>query len=150
MNSFWWPGVSVINIPSNLWYMKGQFQDFQNMFQFILSQLFLLNLVSWQTLCCFEHCPTFEVFDSSQCLRFHSLEIADHAHGLPKPWWGLSHPDCSWMHLEQAEWHAPCMVCGFLMQATRFRSLQGLVVIRESSSNLRKRYQLYFQSNGCR
>jgi len=89
-----------------------QFQDFQNILKYILSQLSLLNLVSLPTPCWFEHCPLLELFDSSQCLCFNSLQIADRTQGLPKTWCGLLHPDCSWINPKPAVWCAPCNVCG--------------------------------------
>jgi len=114
----------------------------------VLSQLSLLKLVSWPTPCWFKQCPYFKVFDSSHCLCFHSIQICDHAHGLPKTWCGLLHRDCSWMHLQPAVLHAPWMVCGSSMLATQFRRPQGLIAANQSSSNLRKQYQLQFQANG--
>ena len=120
---------------------QGQFQDFQNIMKYVLSQLSLLNLVSWPTPYWFYHCPLFEVFDSSQCLYFHSLQIADLTNGLPKTWCGLGHQDCSWMHCKPAVWRAPFMVCGSSMQATQFRRPLVLIAARVSSNNLRKHYQ---------
>jgi len=120
---------------------EGQFQDFQNIMKYVLSQLSLLNLVSWPTPGWFWHCFHFEVFDSSWCLCFHSLQIADRAHGLPKTWCGFLHWDSSWMHIKQTVWRAPCMVYGSSMQATRFQRPQVLIGARVSSSNLREHYQ---------
>jgi len=116
---------------------EGQFQHFQNTLKYVLSQISWLNLVSWPTPYRFLHCPLFEAFDCSQCLRFHSLQIGDQAHGLPKTWCRLWHWDCSWMHIKPAIWRAPCKVCGYSMQATRFQRPQGLIAARLSSSNLR-------------
>jgi len=92
----------------------------------------------------FEHCPLFEVFVSSQCVCFPSLQIADLAHWLPKTWCSLLHLDFSWMHLKSAVWWGPCMVCGSSMQAARFQKPHVLIGAGESSCDLRKHYQLYF------
>jgi len=121
---------------------ESQFQDFQNITKFVLSQLSLLNLVSWPTPYWFERWPIFEAFDSFKCLSFHSLQNADRAHGLPKTWLGLLHHNSSRMHPEPAVWRAPFMVCGSAMQATRFQRLQVLIAARLSSSDLRRHCQL--------
>jgi hypothetical protein len=47
---------------------EGQFQDFQNIMKYVLSQWYLLNLVSWQTPYWIKHCLVFKLCDSSQCL----------------------------------------------------------------------------------
>jgi len=125
---------------------EGRFQEFEKYFKYILSQLSLLNLVSWPTPCWLLHCPLYKVFDSFQCICFHSLQITDHTHGLPKPWCGLLNPDCSWMQLKEAEWCAACIVCCCSMQATRCERPQGLIVICESFNNMRKCYHLKFQA----
>jgi len=121
---------------------EGQFQDFWNIMKYVLSQISLLILVSWPTPHWFEHCPPFKVFDCSQCLCFHYLQIADRPHGLPKTWRSLFHPDCSWIHLKPAVRRVPCMVCSFSIQATRLWRPQVFIVAQESLSNLRKQYHL--------
>jgi len=139
-NSFPRPGVSKIKNTHSLLY-EGQFQDFQSILKYVLSQFTLLNLVSWLTPCWFQHCPLFEVFESSQCLCFHYLQIADCADGVLKPRCRLLHWGCSWIHLKPAVWRVPCMVCGSSIHATQFRTPQGLIVAHKSLSNLRKHYQ---------
>jgi hypothetical protein len=118
-----------------------EFQDFQNMMKYILSQLSLVNLVPWLAPCWFYHCLLFEVFDYSHCLCFHSLQIADCAQGLPKTWCSLIHPDCSWEHLKPAVWCVPWMEYGSAKQATRLHRPQVLITAHVSWSNLRKNYQ---------
>jgi len=140
MNSFRRPGVMVINTANIPCYIHVSFRTFK-ILKYILSQLSLLNQVSWPTPCWFEHCPHFEVSESSQCQCFHFLQNADCAHGLPKTWCGRLHPDCWWKYLKPVVWCAPCMVCGSTMQATRFRRPQVLIAAHKSLSNLRKHYQ---------
>jgi len=120
---------------------EGQFQNIQNILKCVLSQLSLLNLVSWPTPCWFEHSPPVEVFDSSKHLCFRSRQTAEHAHVLPMTWCGLLQPDYPWMQLKPAVWRAPWMVCGSSMQTTLMRKPQVLIAAHESSSNLRKHFQ---------
>jgi len=121
---------------------EGQFQNFQNMVIYVLSQLSFRNLVSWPKPYWFERCPLFEALDSSQCLCFHSLQIADRAHGLPKTWCGRLHWDCSWMHLIPVVWRAPCTLCGSSKLTTQFLWPRVLIAARVTSSNLRRHCQL--------
>jgi len=127
---------------------EGQFQGFHNIMKYVLSQLSLLNLVSWLTPCWFHHSPLFEIFDSYRSLCVHFLHNADRADGLPKTWCGLLHSDCNWMHQKRAEWCAPWVVCGLSMRATRFRMPQRWLVTYETSSNLGNCHRLKFQVNG--
>jgi hypothetical protein len=113
-----------------------------------LAQFFLINLVSWPTPYWFSHCPLFQVIDSSQCLCFHSLQVADHSNGLCKTWCGLLHWDCSWMHPKPAVLRAQCMVCGYSMQATRFERPQVLIALCKSWNNLKKHHESSSQANG--
>jgi len=130
------PGVSIINIASIRCYMKVSFRTFKN---------------TWNT---YFHTYLRKTWSHGQhhvdssialCMKFwvclHLLQIADRADGLPKTWSSLSQPDCSWIHLKPAEWCVPCMVCGFSMQATRFRRPQGLIIIHKLLSNLTMGHQ---------
>jgi len=94
MNWFQQPSVGVIYTANILYYMMVDFRISRNheirTFSIIFAKpgsmadtLFILAL------------PWFQPFDSSKCLRFHCLQIADHTHGLPKTWSGLLPPDCS-------------------------------------------------------
>jgi hypothetical protein len=129
---------------------EGQFQDFQNIMKYILSQWSLLNLVSWPTPYWFLHWPLFEDFDSSWCLYFHFLQIADGTQGLPKIWCGVIHQDWLWMPLTPAVWHMPYMIYGSSMPDTRFQRPQVMIAAPVSSRNLRKHYESEYYPIGHR
>jgi len=148
MTLFRRPGVSIINTPSILCFMMVSVTTFEILSNSVLSQCWLLNLVSWPTPFWIQHGPLLKVFHSSWYQSFHSSQIADHAHGLPKTQCGVLNRVCSWMHQKPAGWRWPCMISGFSIQAKRFRSLQVLIAAQVWSSNLRKHYQSEFQTNG--
>jgi hypothetical protein len=110
----------------------------------------LLNHVSWLTQCGFPHCPVFEFFHFSQCQDFHSRQIIEHTHGLPKTWCTLSQRDWSGTHPKQVEWCVPRVVCGCSREANWFRRPQVLISVSEWSSKIRKHYLGKFYGKGHR
>jgi hypothetical protein len=113
-----------------------QLQEFHNISNYLLFQFFLLDLISWQTPCRFLHCPLFKVFHSAEHQCFHSLHIANCAHGLPKTWCTLSPGDRSRTYPKLTEYFVPSMVCGFTMLATGFWRPQVMTAVHNSLSNV--------------
>jgi len=62
----------------------AQFQDFEYIMKYVLSQWSMHNLGWWPSRYWFKYCPLREVFDSFRYLWFYSVQIVDRVNGLHK------------------------------------------------------------------